>query len=130
MRLDFHTILEISNQLKVTYGTAQNWFTKGGECYEAYKQITKHLTRERMKAAKRLNKKFVEYAPEMLDTLYRVGKHNWKSAESLLDRAGFSPVEKIEQKIDLKGDKDMREAAKELREHAKRLRAISRGNNN
>ena len=120
MHFDGIRYKQIAKELNVKYGTVRDWFMKGGICCAAFQELLDIRSKENKKKAKKIEKKFEEYAPDALETLYESAKAgNWKAAESLLDRAGYSPVQKIKTETD-NGDLDkVAEAIDKLSEYAK-----------
>jgi len=114
------TYQKIAKECNVKYGTVRLWFMTGGLCEPAYKELLALRARENRRKFKSLNKKFEEYAPDALETLHNSTKAgNWKAAESLLDRAGFSPVNKIKAEVENTDDKEVSELVQELRGYVK-----------
>ena len=95
------TYQRIAKECKVTYSSVRRWFMSGGICKPAYDELLRQKTKENKKLAKQIDAKLKEYAPEALETLYKAAKTgNWLAAQSLLDRAGYSPLNRAQVTID------------------------------
>jgi len=118
-RLDGADYQEIAVECKVNYSVVRGWFSssKDGFCKAAYEEITTAQAHEAIERYDDLTTKFKEYAPDALETLRRAAKRSWKAAESLLDRSGFTPEQKIKQTTENSADA----------EKLKLLRAILHG---
>lgn len=120
MRLDGRSHIDIMNTLDCGYTTVRNWFMKGGICHAAYQELLAEVSRERREQFNKLNEKFEEYAPDALETLHSKSKVSWKAAESLLDRAGFSPVQKIKAEVENKeNDEKIEQSANKIADYVR-----------
>lgn len=85
-------------EIKVTRDTVKSWFKKDGLLYEAYQERKKERTEEIEERFADADSRIKELVPDALNA-YEVSikkRGSWKAAESLLDRAGFQPVQKVE----------------------------------
>ena len=127
MRLLGKDETDIALELKVTYTTVRGWFQKNRPAEKALSQLKKERAKENRKAYKKLDSAIQEAAPAALETLKRVGKYNWKAAESLIHIAGYLPVQRIKQEGGVNTIDEMTKALIELKNYADKVTDTSAG---
>src|SRR4051812_36080566 len=97
----------IAKRLEYSYTYVRELFSngEGGLCKPAYDELRREIDVENRRRFEKLQEEMERAAPEAFTHLRLAAKKNWKAAESLLDRAGFAPLQKIKAEVD-NGDLD------------------------
>lgn len=113
----------IAKRLQYSYTYVRELFSngEGGLCKPAYDQLRAEIDYENRKRFEKLQQEMEQAAPEAFTHLRLAAKKNWKAAVSVLDRAGFAPVQKVKAEVDT-GDLDkVAEAIDKLGDYARQI---------
>ncbi len=93
-----YTDIAEHEQIQSSYNTIKHWFTQKGLLYDIYQWRKKEWKEEVKERFASVDSTIEDLTPDALEA-YRFAikkKKSWMAAESLLDRAGFKPAERLE----------------------------------
>jgi hypothetical protein len=87
----------ISKSLGIKHQTVRTWFAINGMLYAAYQEEKREWTKENRQRVKEIKSSLEGIGPDAVQAYRKaIAASNWKAAESLLDRIGFKPKDKVE----------------------------------
>lgn len=119
LRLEGAEYQYIAKRLKYSYTHVRRLFAEGGICKAAYEELRDEVNIEKREKFGKLKEEIEQAAPEAFNYLRIAARRNWKAAESVMHIAGFTPLQKVEAKVENTNIGKVRETADEIADYVR-----------